>query len=78
MVILPIVQAVGQQMLDGDHSKLLVMGAALMCSGKNDAHSCRSSSRREGNRLLALPCQWALQFREVSKIIGVTVDLSYL
>eukprot|EP00878_Enallax_costatus_P025559 GHUV01027351.1.p2 GENE.GHUV01027351.1~~GHUV01027351.1.p2 ORF type:complete len:201 (-),score=29.03 GHUV01027351.1:60-662(-) len=34
MVILPIVQAVGQQMPGGDHSKLLVMGAALMCSGK--------------------------------------------
>lgn len=33
MVILPIVQAVGQQMPGGDHSKLLVMGAALMCSG---------------------------------------------
>lgn len=33
MVILPIVQAVGQQMPGADHSKLLVMGAALMCSG---------------------------------------------
>eukprot|EP00879_Flechtneria_rotunda_P007786 GHRR01008159.1.p1 GENE.GHRR01008159.1~~GHRR01008159.1.p1 ORF type:complete len:762 (+),score=241.90 GHRR01008159.1:161-2446(+) len=32
MVILPIVQAVGEQM-PGDHSKLLIMGAALMCSG---------------------------------------------
>lgn len=32
MVILPVVQAVGDQM-PGDHSKLLVMGAALMCSG---------------------------------------------
>jgi hypothetical protein len=33
MVILPIVQAVGDQM-PGNHSKLLVMGAALMCSGR--------------------------------------------
>jgi hypothetical protein len=32
MVILPIVQSVGDKM-PGDHSKLLVMGAALMCSG---------------------------------------------
>ncbi|KIY94905.1 hypothetical protein MNEG_13057 [Monoraphidium neglectum] len=32
MVILPIVQSVGQQM-PGHHDKLLVMGAALMCSG---------------------------------------------
>jgi tryptophan synthase/phosphate transporter len=32
MVILPIVQSVGDQM-PGNHSKLLVMGAALMCSG---------------------------------------------
>eukprot|EP00775_Hariotina_reticulata_P002958 gene2958-3243_t len=33
MVILPIVQSVGQHMPGDDHSKLLVMGAALMCSG---------------------------------------------
>ena len=33
MVILPIVQAVGDHM-PGNHSKLLVMGAALMCSGR--------------------------------------------
>lgn len=33
MVILPIVQSVGQAMPGPDHSKLLVMGAALMCSG---------------------------------------------
>jgi di/tricarboxylate transporter len=33
MVILPIVQSVGDKM-PGDHSKLLVMGAALMCSGE--------------------------------------------
>jgi len=32
MVILPIVQSVGDHM-PGNHSKLLVMGAALMCSG---------------------------------------------
>jgi phosphate transporter len=33
MVILPIVQSVGQQMPGPPHDKLLVMGAALMCSG---------------------------------------------
>jgi di/tricarboxylate transporter len=33
MVILPIVQSVGDHM-PGNHSKLLVMGAALMCSGE--------------------------------------------
>jgi phosphate transporter len=33
MVILPIVQSVGQQMGGTPHDKLLVMGAALMCSG---------------------------------------------
>lgn len=33
MVILPIVQSVGEQMPGDPHPKLLVMGAALMCSG---------------------------------------------
>lgn len=33
MVILPIVQSVGQQLPGARHDKLLVMGAALMCSG---------------------------------------------
>ncbi|KAK9828735.1 hypothetical protein WJX72_001792 [[Myrmecia] bisecta] len=33
MVILPIVQSVGEQMPGAPHAKLLVMGAALMCSG---------------------------------------------
>lgn len=43
MVILPIVQAVGDHM-PGNHSKLLVMGAALMCSGER---------AREGDGCLA-------------------------
>lgn len=33
MVILPIVQSVGQQLPGPPHDKLLVMAAALMCSG---------------------------------------------
>ena len=33
MVVLPIVQSVGQQLPGEPHDKLLVMGAALMCSG---------------------------------------------
>ena len=33
MIILPIVQTVGEDMKDNPHPKLLVMGAALMCSG---------------------------------------------
>ena len=33
MVILPIVQSVGEHLEGGPHPKLLVMGAALMCSG---------------------------------------------
>ena len=33
MVILPIVQSVGEHLSGGAHPKLLVMGAALMCSG---------------------------------------------
>lgn len=33
MVVLPIVQSVGQQLPGAPHDKLLVMGAALMCSG---------------------------------------------
>ena len=32
-VILPIVQTVGEQLPGAPHPKLLVMGAALMCSG---------------------------------------------
>lgn len=34
MVILPIVQSVGEAMTGEKHPKLLVMSAALMCSGK--------------------------------------------
>ena len=33
IVILPIVQSVGESMPGGPHPKLLIMGAALMCSG---------------------------------------------
>jgi di/tricarboxylate transporter len=33
MVILPIIQTVGEQLPGEPHPKLLVMGAALMCSG---------------------------------------------
>lgn len=43
MVILPIVQSVGDQM-PGNHSKLLVMGAALMCSGGCYFEYCRGST----------------------------------
>jgi di/tricarboxylate transporter len=43
MVILPIVQSVGDKM-PGDHSKLLVMGAALMCSGALQQSHLRSHS----------------------------------
>mgnify|MGYP001810595976 CR=1 FL=1 len=46
MVILPIVQAVGDQM-PGNHSKLLVMGAALMCSGRR---GYRGEAGRGGGR----------------------------
>jgi di/tricarboxylate transporter len=41
MVILPIVQSVGDHM-PGNHSKLLVMGAALMCSGGHGVQDVKS------------------------------------